>query len=155
LIVKNGKLELTDDISLRVIKCLGEVRDEDLIKKCAETTAMNDVTDLSYELVHDSPLLLPLSLSDWDKVTLLCKHMKNLKALELTCTVLNVEHERIVDVHTSCCLLEECIPPICELLTDERCNLNHLSLQLNRNDLSPGSLGMLKILMIMLLFTVS
>jgi hypothetical protein len=83
LIVKNGKLELTDDISLRVIKCLGEVRDKNLIEKCAETTAMNDVTDLSYELVHDSPLLLPLSLSDWGKVTLLCKHMKNLKALEL------------------------------------------------------------------------
>jgi GTPase SAR1 family protein len=283
LIVKNGKLELTDDISMRVIKCLGEIHDENLIGKCTEATTINEVVDLSYKLVYDSTssLPLPLTLSDWDAVALVCKHMKNLMSLELR--VFNVDFERIVDVtklleqrcikkvkiqgsrnsvvinvrgavsallkstcvvehehsevtelhfgwlyisddtwwdflnffkvgrahslkklvlmggclfrpgasmplfkvltnehcpmltylHLSgnsfsheevealcgqrllnlaqlylqeCFLQEECIPPICELLTDERCNLTHLSLEYNRDYRSLGSLGMLKIL---------
>jgi hypothetical protein len=98
LIVKNGKLELTDDISMRVIKCLGEIHDENLIGKCTEATTINEVVDLSYKLVYDSTssLPLPLTLSDWDAVALVCKHMKNLMSLELR--VFNVDFERIVDV---------------------------------------------------------
>ncbi len=96
IIVRSGKLELTDDISLRVIKCLREVDDGNLIKKCTEATAMNDVVDLSYDLDNCSLKPLPMALSDWDAVALVCKHMKNFMSLELR--VFNIDVGQNVDV---------------------------------------------------------
>ena len=271
LIVNNGILDLTNDISLCVIKCLREVDDENLIKKSAEATAVNDVVRLTYQRDHfRSPSVLPFTLSDWEAVAFFCKHMKNLislnihevgfgytvdvtklleqrcmKQLHISCATIGIinvtglfsallkstctvkhEHSKITELGFSyssfddsesdissffknghahyleklfmvhcfrwlriassfievlehcpnltyldlsqnelsyenvrvlcgqklfnltqlyleeCSLKDECIPPICEFLTDERCNLTRLSFRHNHN-LSDESLRML------------
>jgi hypothetical protein len=78
--IKKGKLELTDDISLRAIKCVREFDNEELIKKATDESAMNDVVVLSY---HSMQAPSRLTFSDWDAVALVCKRMENLTSLEL------------------------------------------------------------------------
>ena len=64
--------------SLLIMKCLREVEDEEIVKEACETTAVNDIVDLRYG--HGS---VTLTSSDWSAVFLVCKHMKNLKKLDL------------------------------------------------------------------------
>ena len=64
--------------SLLIMKCLREVEDEEIVKEACETTAINDIVDLRYGV---GPVTL--TSSDWSAVSLVCKHMKNLKKLDL------------------------------------------------------------------------
>ena len=64
--------------SLLIMKCLREVEDEEIVKEACETTAINDIVELRY---YDGPVTL--TSSDWSAVSLVCKHMKNLKKLYL------------------------------------------------------------------------
>ena len=94
-VVKNETLDLTDDVSLCMIKCLREVDDEDLIVKGAEETAMNDVTSLSYVIRSPSGFHQPaheLASSNWEAVALVCKHMKKLltRAFYLAYHLINI-----------------------------------------------------------------
>ena len=64
--------------SLLIMKCLREVEDEEIVKEACETTAINDIVDLRY---RRGPVTL--TSSDWSATFLVCKHMKNLKKLDL------------------------------------------------------------------------
>ncbi|CAB3990290.1 Hypothetical predicted protein, partial [Paramuricea clavata] len=79
LTVGNAKLDLNS--SVFVIKCLREADDEDVVKKACETTAMNDVVSLIYAPPDNA--LTGFTPSDWAAVTFVCKHMKQLSALDL------------------------------------------------------------------------
>jgi hypothetical protein len=79
LTVGNGKLDLNS--SVFVIKCLREADDEDVVKKACEKIAMNDVVSLIY--VPPDNALTGFTSSDWAAVTFVCKHMKQLSALDL------------------------------------------------------------------------
>ena len=64
--------------SLLIMKCLREVEDEEIVKEVCETTAISDIVSLRYGV---GPVTL--TSSDWSAVSLVCKHMKNLKKLDL------------------------------------------------------------------------
>ena len=76
---EDGEFDVRDNYTLLLImKCLREVEDEEIVKEACETTAINDVVDLRYGV---GPVTL--TSSDWSAVFLVCKHMKNLKKLNL------------------------------------------------------------------------
>ena len=79
LTVGNGKLDLNS--SVFVIKCLREADNENVVKNACETTAMNDVVSLIYAPPDNA--LNGFTSSDWAAVTFVCKHMKQLSALDL------------------------------------------------------------------------
>ena len=67
--------------SLLIMKCLREMEDEEIVKEAcetAETTAINDIVGL-----REAGGPVTLTSSDWSAVFLVCKHMKNLKKLDL------------------------------------------------------------------------
>ena len=66
---------------LLIMKCLREVKDEEIVKEACKTTAINDIVGLAE---GDGPV--ELSSGDWSAVFLVCKHMKNLKKLDLVPT---------------------------------------------------------------------
>ena len=75
----DGEFDVKENYtSLLIMKCLREVEDEDIVKEACETTAINDIVGLRY---RDGPVTL--TSSDWSAVFLVCKHMKNLKKLDL------------------------------------------------------------------------
>ena len=63
---------------LFIMKCLREVEDEEIVKEACETTAINDIVGLFY---GSGPV--KMTSSDWSAVFLVCKHMKNLKKMNL------------------------------------------------------------------------
>ena len=76
---EDGEFDVTKNYtSLLIMKCLREVEDEDIVKEACETTAINDIVDLRYG--YDP---VKLTSSDRSAVFLVCKHMKNLKKLDL------------------------------------------------------------------------
>ena len=76
---EDGVFDVTKNYtSLLIMKCLREVEDEEIVKEICETTAINDIVDLRYGYV---PVML--TSSDRSAVFLVCKHMKNLKKLDL------------------------------------------------------------------------
>ena len=76
---EDGVFDVTENYtSLLIMKCLREVEDEEIVKEACETTAINDIVDLRY---GRGPVTA--TSSDWSAVFLVCKHMKNLKKLEL------------------------------------------------------------------------
>ena len=64
--------------SLLIMKCLREVEDEEIVKEACETTAIHDIVGLGHDY---GPVTL--TSSDWSAVFFVCKHMKNLKKLDL------------------------------------------------------------------------
>ena len=75
----DGEFDVKENYtSLLIMKCLREVEDEDIVKEACETTAINDIVGLRY---GDGPVTL--TSSDWSAVFFVCKHMKNLKKLDL------------------------------------------------------------------------
>ena len=64
-----------------IMKCLREVKDEEIVKEACKTTAINDIVGLA-----ESNGPVKLSSGDWSAVFLFCKHMKNLKKLYLGIT---------------------------------------------------------------------
>ena len=76
---EDGEFDVTKNYtSLLIMKCLREVEDEEIVKEACETTAINDIVGLRY---YGGPVTL--TSSDWSAVFLVCKHMKNLKKLDL------------------------------------------------------------------------
>ena len=74
---EDGEFGVTKNYtSLLIMKCLREVEDEEIVKEACETTAINDIVGLRY---YGGPV--SLTSSDWSAVSLVCKHMKNLKKL--------------------------------------------------------------------------
>ena len=71
---------------LLIVKCLREVEDEEIVKEACKTTAINDIVGLVKGIGQ-----VELSSSDWSAVFLVCKHMKNLKKLDLRRTELSEE----------------------------------------------------------------
>ena len=116
--------------SLLIMKCLREVEDEEIVKEACETTAINDIVDLRYRGGS-----VRLTSSDWSGVFLVCKHMKNLKKLDLGylddlseesyLEVLRLLEQRCVEE------LSLCRPPsgttgnIFKTLMESKCSLNH------------------------------
>ena len=110
--VNDGILDLADNITLCVIKCLREIDDEYIAKEACEKTAMNNVKILVYQ-----PLSFSLSSSDWAAVHFVCQHMKELIKLDL-------------------CLLDslyKCGVNVCEIL-EQRC-LRKLKIEANKFDM--------------------
>ena len=116
--------------SLLIMKCLREVEDEEIVKEACETTAINDIVDLRY---GDGPVTL--TSSDWSAVFLVCKHMKNLKKLDLGFPdVLSEEsYLEVLGLLEQRCVEELGLdrPPssttgnIFKTLMESKCSLNH------------------------------
>ena len=116
--------------SLLIMKCLREVEDEEIVKEACETTAINDIVDLKYGY---GPVTL--TSSDWSAVFLVCKHMKNLKKLDLGFPdVLSEEsHLDVLRLLEQRCVEELGLdrPPssttgnIFKTLMESKCSLNH------------------------------
>ena len=116
--------------SLLIMKCLREVEDEEIVKEACETTAINDIVDLEYGY---GPVTL--TSSDWSAVSLVCKHMKNLKKLYLG-YVYDLSEESYLEVLR---LLEQrCVEELWlrrprsgttrylfKTLMESKCSLNH------------------------------
>ena len=78
---EDGEFDVTKNYtSLLIMKCLREVEDEEIVKEACETTAINDIVCLRY---GHGPVTL--TSNDWSAVFSVCKHMKNLKKLDLGC----------------------------------------------------------------------
>ena len=116
--------------SLLIMKCLREVEDEEIVKEACETTAINDIVHLRYGV---GPVTL--TSSDWSAVFLVCKHMKNLKKLDLGC-VFDLSEESYLEflrlLEQRCVEeLKVCGPPsgttrnIFKTLMESKCSLNH------------------------------
>ena len=84
---EDGVFDVAENYTLLLImKCLREVEDEEIVKEVCKTTAINDIVGL---VEGDGPV--ELSSGDWSAVFLVCKHMKNLKELDLLQTKLSEE----------------------------------------------------------------
>ena len=116
--------------SLLIMKCLREVEDEEIVKEACETTALNDIVDLKY---GDGPVTL--TSSDWSAVFLVCKHMKNLKKLDLRylfdlseesyLEVLRLLEQRCVEELSLDRPLSGSTKNIFKTLMESKCSLNH------------------------------
>ena len=127
--------------SLLIMKCLREVEDEEIVKEACETTAINDIVGLRY---GDGPV--SLTSSDWSAIFLVCKHMKNLKILDLGRQYLFSEESYLEFLR----LLEQrCVEElrlsrpypgttrnIFKTLMESKCSLNHEHSKLIKLDIS-------------------
>ena len=134
---KNFKLTSEDGVfdvrrnytSLLIMKCLREVEDEEIVKEACETTAINDIVGLS-----EGGGPATLTSSDWSAVFLVCKHMKNLKKLDLDLNDLSEEsYLKVLRFLEQRCVEELWLynPPsgttgnIFKTLMESKCSLNH------------------------------
>ena len=116
--------------SLLIMKCLREVEDEEIVKEACETTAINDIVGLEYGY---GPVTL--TSSDWSPVFLVCKHMKNLKKLDLGhlddlseesyLEVLRLLEQRCVEELTLRRPHSVTTGNIFKTLIESKCSLNH------------------------------
>ena len=75
-----GMFDVTSNYaSLLIMKCLREVKDQEIVEEACKATAINDIVDLTLDIFSQ----VKLSPSDWSSVFFVCKHMKNLKKLYL------------------------------------------------------------------------
>ena len=116
--------------SLLTMKCLREVEDEEIIREACETTAINDIVDL----IHGhGPVTL--TSSDWSAVFFVCKHMRNLKKLDL---VLRADLSEESYLEALRLLEQRCVAElwlgrplsgttgnIFKILMESKCSLNH------------------------------
>ena len=119
------------------MKCLREFGNEEILREICETSPMNKVESLCRPVQGLSP-------SDLAAVIFVCKNMKNLKELNLSCAKLSDQGEFVlwnilceglckldklyVD---GCSLTSDSIPSLVTALQDERCQLTVLSLRNN------------------------
>ena len=126
----NGKFNVaTNYTSLLIMKCLREVEDEEIVKEACETTAINDIVSLTYD---DGPVTL--TSSDWSAIFLVCKHMKNLKKLDLGLAyssqetylqALRLLEQRCVEELLLCRPPSDTTGNIFTTLMAPKCSLNH------------------------------
>ena len=129
---EDGEFDVAENYtSLLIMKCLREVEDEEIVKEACETTAINDIVRLRYGY---GPVTL--TSSDWSAVFLVCKHMKNLKKLDLDLGGADLSEESYLEVLR---LLEQrCVEElrlrrplsvttgnIFKTLMKSKCSLNH------------------------------
>ena len=115
--------------SLLIMKCLREVEDEEIVKEACKTTAINDIVGLA-----ESNGPVKLSSGDWSAVFLVCKHMKNLKKLDLWGTELSEEcYLAVLRLLEQRCIEELWLGEspsgtkgnIFKSLMESKCSLNH------------------------------
>ena len=82
LTLNESSITLNNYGNLLVLKCLREVDDEYIVKKACEKTDLKLLARLHFFNTFRSA-------SDWEAVTFVCKHLKNLVDLELTDTSRN------------------------------------------------------------------
>ena len=138
---KDGEFNVRENYtSLLIMKCLREVEDEEIVKEACETTAVNDIVGLSYGY---GPV--PLTSSDWSAVFLVCKHMKNLKKLDLVGAGLSEEsylgilrllEQRCVEKLSLDTPLFDTKRNIFKTLMESKCSLNHEHSKLIKLDIS-------------------
>ena len=127
----DGVFNVTENYtSLLIMKCLREVEDEEIVKEACETTAINDIVDLIYGY---GPVTL--TSSDWSAVFLVCKHMKNLKKLDLGdlndwseesyLEFLRLLEQRCVEELKLCRPRSVTTGNIFKTLMESKCSLNH------------------------------
>ena len=145
---EDGVFYVTENYtSLLIMKCLREVEDEEIVKEARETTAINDIVDLRY---YGGPVI-PLTSSDWSAVFLVCKHMKNLKKLDLGylndlseesyLEVLRLLEQRCVEVLELDRSRSVTTGNIFKTLMESKCSLNHehsklIKLNISRHDVT-------------------
>ena len=132
--------------SLLIMKCLREVEDEEIVKEACETTAIDDIIDLRFGF---GPV--KMSSSDWSAVLfLVCKHMKNLKKLNLVGADLSEEsYLEILRLLEQRCVEELWLSRprsvttgnIFKTLMKSKCSLNHehsklMLLNISRHDVT-------------------
>ena len=114
---------------LLIMKCLREVEDEEIVKEACKTTAINDIVGLA---TGYGPV--KLSSGDWSAVFLVCKHMKNLKKLNLRITEWSEECYLAVSRLLEQRCIEELVlgrtpsgtkGNIFKSLMESKCSLNH------------------------------
>ena len=141
--VNDGRLDLTDNITLCVIKCLREIDDEDITKQACEKTSMNNVRMLVYK-----PRLFSLSSSDWAAVNFVCKRMKELRKLDfsLVNSVHGKCHVDVNEILKQKCLRELVIKGskfdmkfIFQSLLKSNCALSHECSKLTELDIGAGT----------------
>ena len=138
---EDGVFDVTENYtSLLIMKCLREVEDEEIVKEACETTAINDIVGVDHGY---GPVTL--TSSDWSAVFFVCKHMKNLKKLDLGflndlseefyLEVLRLLEQRCVEELTLCRPLFVTRGNIFKALMESKCSLNHEHSKLIRLDI--------------------
>ena len=131
--------------SLLIMKCLREVKDEEIVKEACQTTAINDVVALT-----DTSASFGMTTSDWSAVFFVCKHMKNLKKLDLLAAGLSQEsYQEALSLLKQRCIEELSLGTrldwslsstksnVFKTLMESTCSLNHEHsklIKLNIND---------------------
>ena len=146
---KNFELTSEDDVfditwnytSLLVMKCLREVENEEIVKEACKATAINDIVGIRY----GTGPVISLTLSDWSAVFFVCKHMKNLKKLDLFGADLGQEsYLEALQLLKQRCLKELSLDRpgsgsagnIFRALMESKCSLNHEHSKLVKLDIS-------------------
>ena len=125
------------------MKCLREMKNEDIVKEAAANPPLNGVTILRCVSSH------VLSPSDWAAVAFVCKHLNCLADLVLRG---NIERDSLLEVtkllNVRCirklaffnCCLDHCgISEVLHALMDGQCNLNHEHFKLTNLNLTGHS----------------
>ena len=139
---EDGEFHVTKNYtSLLIMKCLREVEEEEIVKEACETTAINDIVGLRY---GDGPVRL--TSSDWSAVLFVCKHMKNLKKLDLGylyglseesyLEILRLLEQRCVEELTLYRPRSVTTRNIFKTLMESKCSLNHEHSKLIKLDIS-------------------
>ena len=127
----DGEFDVKENYtSLLIMKCLREVEDEEIVKEACGTTAINDIVGVDHRY---GPVTL--TSSDWSAVFLVCKHMKNLKKLDLGhlddlseesyLEVLRLLEQRCVEELSLNRPLSGTTRNIFKTLMESKCSLNH------------------------------
>ncbi|CAB3999042.1 Hypothetical predicted protein [Paramuricea clavata] len=129
--VDGGEIEV-EYREVFIMKCLREADNEEITKEVCETTAINDLVELS-----NDPDVYDLSPSDWAAVTFVCKHMKRLAQLKLSgfaanCLpqVLGLLRERYLNKlelfsPVDCLVPDELVDQIFSALMELNCTFDH------------------------------
>ncbi len=140
LTLRNGEMRLDDYANLLVMKCLNEVDDEEIVKNVCNNTDLNTVTK-----IDDGIPVLDRSAIDCAAVISVCKHLKNVRQLELHDSIKAENGSSLQEVgnllQQSCLTSLKLIkygPPVSELtarqltsaLMKSKCTLNHEHRQL-------------------------
>ena len=135
LTLRNGEMRLDDYANLLVMKCLNEVDDEEIVKNVCNNTDLNTVTK-----IDDGIPVLDRSAIDCAAVISVCKHLKNVRQLELHDSIKAENGSSLQEVgnllQQSCLTSLKLIkygPPVSELtarqltsaLMKSKCTLNH------------------------------
>ena len=134
---KERSLEFGD---MLVIKCLSEMKDEDIVKEAAAKPPLCHITKINSELVRE------LSPSDWAAVSFVCKHLNCLADLVLH----EIEWASLAEIVKL--LKERCIRKVtfrrCDRISqvfselmERQCNLSHQHCELTHLCLSASNLS--------------